>query len=45
MARVLVAALVAMIIGILSGPTFIAFLRRNEVVVPVAGEAGSTPAN
>jgi phospho-N-acetylmuramoyl-pentapeptide-transferase len=30
MARVLVAALVAMIIGILSGPTFIAFLRRNE---------------
>ena len=31
MARVLVAALVAMIIAILSGPTFIAFLRRNEV--------------
>ncbi|MDX6426367.1 MAG: phospho-N-acetylmuramoyl-pentapeptide-transferase [Gaiellaceae bacterium] len=30
MSRVLVAALVAMIIGILSGPTFIAFLRRNE---------------
>ncbi|HEX5449571.1 MAG TPA: phospho-N-acetylmuramoyl-pentapeptide-transferase [Gaiellaceae bacterium] len=30
MARVLVAALVAMIITILSGPTFIAFLRRNE---------------
>jgi phospho-N-acetylmuramoyl-pentapeptide-transferase len=30
MARVLVAALVAMIIAILSGPTFIAFLRRNE---------------
>jgi phospho-N-acetylmuramoyl-pentapeptide-transferase len=30
MARVLVAALVAMIIGILGGPTFIAFLRRNE---------------
>ena len=30
MARVLVAALVAMIISILSGPTFIAFLRRNE---------------
>jgi phospho-N-acetylmuramoyl-pentapeptide-transferase len=29
-ARVLVAALVAMIIAILSGPTFIAFLRRNE---------------
>jgi phospho-N-acetylmuramoyl-pentapeptide-transferase len=29
-ARVLVAALVAMIIGILGGPTFIAFLRRNE---------------
>jgi phospho-N-acetylmuramoyl-pentapeptide-transferase len=31
MARVLVAALVAMIIGILGGPTFIAFLRRNEI--------------
>jgi phospho-N-acetylmuramoyl-pentapeptide-transferase len=30
MSRVLVAALVAMIIGILSGPAFIAFLRRNE---------------
>src|SRR5579885_2388380 len=30
MTRVLVAALVAMIIAILSGPTFIAFLRRNE---------------
>jgi phospho-N-acetylmuramoyl-pentapeptide-transferase len=30
MARVLVAAVVAMIIAILSGPTFIAFLRRNE---------------
>ncbi len=30
MARVLVAALVAMIISILSGPTFIAFLRRHE---------------
>ena len=30
MARVLVAALVAMIIAILGGPTFIAFLRRNE---------------
>jgi phospho-N-acetylmuramoyl-pentapeptide-transferase len=30
MARVLVAALVSMIIAILSGPTFIAFLRRNE---------------
>ena len=30
MARVLVAALVAMIIAILSGPTFINFLRRNE---------------
>ena len=30
MARVLAAALVAMIIAILSGPTFIAFLRRNE---------------
>jgi phospho-N-acetylmuramoyl-pentapeptide-transferase len=30
MARVLVAALVAMIIAILSGPTFIAFMRRNE---------------
>jgi phospho-N-acetylmuramoyl-pentapeptide-transferase len=31
MARVLVAALVAMIIAILSGPTFIAFLRRKEI--------------
>jgi len=30
MARVLVAALVAMIIAILAGPTFIAFLRKNE---------------
>jgi phospho-N-acetylmuramoyl-pentapeptide-transferase len=30
MARVLVGALVAMIIAILGGPTFIAFLRRNE---------------
>src|ERR671934_976573 len=30
MARVLVAALVAMIISILAGPKFIAFLRRNE---------------
>ena len=30
MSRVLVAALVAMIIAILGGPTFIAFLRRNE---------------
>jgi phospho-N-acetylmuramoyl-pentapeptide-transferase len=30
MARVLVAALVAMIISILAGPTFIEFLRRNE---------------
>src|SRR5206468_12083185 len=30
MARVLVAALVAMIIAILGGPTFINFLRRNE---------------
>ncbi len=30
MSRVLVAALVAMIIAILVGPTFIAFLRRNE---------------
>ena len=30
MARVLVAALVAMIIAILSGPTFISFLRKNE---------------
>ena len=30
MARVLVAALVAMIIAILSGPTFIAYLRRKE---------------
>ena len=31
MSRVLVAALVAMIIAILGGPTFISFLRRNEV--------------
>ncbi len=31
MARVLAAALVAMIIAILAGPTFIAFLRRNEL--------------
>ncbi len=31
MARVLVAALVAMIIAILGGPAFIAFLRRNEI--------------
>jgi phospho-N-acetylmuramoyl-pentapeptide-transferase len=30
MARVLGAALIAMIIAILSGPTFIAFMRRNE---------------
>ena len=30
MARVLAAAIVAMIISILSGPTFISFLRRNE---------------
>ena len=30
MAKVLVAAFVALIIAILSGPTFIAFLRRNE---------------
>jgi phospho-N-acetylmuramoyl-pentapeptide-transferase len=30
MARVLVAALVAMIFAILSGPTFIGFLRKNE---------------
>jgi phospho-N-acetylmuramoyl-pentapeptide-transferase len=30
MARVLAAALVAMIIAILAGPTFISFLRRNE---------------
>jgi phospho-N-acetylmuramoyl-pentapeptide-transferase len=30
MARVLVAAVVAMIIAILSGPTFIAFQRKNE---------------
>jgi phospho-N-acetylmuramoyl-pentapeptide-transferase len=30
MARVLVAALVAMIIAILGGPTFIEYLRRNE---------------
>src|SRR6476659_9821543 len=31
MARVLVAALVAMIIAILGGPRFIAYLRRNEL--------------
>jgi phospho-N-acetylmuramoyl-pentapeptide-transferase len=31
MARVLVAALVAMIIAILAGPTFIAYLRRKEI--------------
>jgi phospho-N-acetylmuramoyl-pentapeptide-transferase len=31
MSRVLVAALVAMIIAILSGPSFINFLRRNEI--------------
>ena len=31
MARVLVAALVALIISILGGPTFIDFLRRNEL--------------
>ena len=30
MARVLVAALIAMIISILAGPWFISFLRRNE---------------
>jgi phospho-N-acetylmuramoyl-pentapeptide-transferase len=30
MARVLAAALVAMVISILAGPTFISFLRRNE---------------
>jgi phospho-N-acetylmuramoyl-pentapeptide-transferase len=30
MARVLAAAIVAMIISILSGPTFISYLRRNE---------------
>ena len=30
MARVLIAALVAMIIAILVGPRFIAFLRKNE---------------
>jgi phospho-N-acetylmuramoyl-pentapeptide-transferase len=30
MARILVAAIVAMIVSILSGPTFISFLRRNE---------------
>ena len=31
MARVLTAALVAMVIAILAGPTFISFLRRNEL--------------
>src|SRR6266581_2812884 len=31
MARVLVAALVALIISILAGPAFIAFLRRHEL--------------
>ena len=30
MAKVLIAALVAMILAILAGPRFIAFLRRNE---------------
>ena len=30
MARVLVAALIAMVIAILAGPWFISFLRRNE---------------
>src|SRR5215471_1826188 len=30
MSRVLIAALLAMVIAILVGPTFIAFLRRNE---------------
>jgi phospho-N-acetylmuramoyl-pentapeptide-transferase len=30
MARILIAAIVAMIVSILSGPTFISFLRRNE---------------
>jgi phospho-N-acetylmuramoyl-pentapeptide-transferase len=30
MARVLVAALLAMVIAIIAGPTFIAFLRKNE---------------
>ena len=50
MARVLVAALVAMIISILAGPKFIDFLRRNEfgqhireeVGVPNARIAGAT---
>src|SRR3954466_9787201 len=39
MARVLVAALVAMIIAILGGPTFIAFLRRNEFGQHIREEA------
>ena len=30
MARVLIAALLAMVVAILAGPTFIAFLRKNE---------------
>ena len=30
MARVLIAAIVAMVIAILVGPRFIAFLRKNE---------------
>jgi phospho-N-acetylmuramoyl-pentapeptide-transferase len=39
MSRVLVAALVAMIIAILGGPTFIAFLRRNEFGQHIRKEA------
>jgi phospho-N-acetylmuramoyl-pentapeptide-transferase len=39
MSRVLVAALVAMIIAILGGPTFIAFLRRNEFGQHIREEA------
>ncbi len=38
MARVLGAALVAMIIAILGGPTFIAFLRRNEIGQQIRAE-------
>jgi phospho-N-acetylmuramoyl-pentapeptide-transferase len=40
MAKVLVAALVAMIIAILSGPTFIGFLRRNEFGQHIREELG-----
>ncbi len=41
-ARVLVAALVAMIIAILAGPSFIAFLRRKEIGQTSARTASDT---